>query len=59
MALNLSGLKHRGRVIKVQRKRTNIKGMSRGSGQSLDIFKKMMVNYTQQPFRGKGKPRGK
>jgi hypothetical protein len=58
MALNFTGLKHRGRIIKVHRKRTNIAGMSKGPqgppGMSL-----LMGMYPPRNFRGRGRGRGR
>jgi hypothetical protein len=45
MALNLSGTKLRGRIIKVQRKRTNIKGMSKIEMDPKNILVNQFMGY--------------
>ena len=62
MALNLSGTRLRGRVIKVQRKRTNIMGMNKKSQgeRSMQFLNDMMMKLTNQGgFRGKPRGRGR
>lgn len=62
MALNLSGTRLRGRVIKVQRKRTNIVGMSKSTpnDRKYDMISQMVMQYrTPANFRGKPRGRGK
>ena len=59
LALHLSGLKHRGRAIRVHRKRTNIKGMGPGGkDKGRDLLNMVMHSLTQQQA-GRGKPKGK
>lgn len=62
MALNLTGTRLRGRVIKVQRKRTNIAGMNKKSqgGRNMHMLNEMMIKLTSQGgFRGKPRGRGR
>lgn len=57
MALNFTGLRHRGRIIKVHRKRTNIAGMSKSQGPPGLNF--LMGMYPPRNFRGRGRGRGR
>jgi hypothetical protein len=62
MALNLSGTRLRGRVIKVQKKRTNIAGKNQKSQgeRSMQFLNDMMMKLTNQGgFRGKPRGRGR
>lgn len=62
MALNLSGTRHRGRIIKVHRKRTNIVGMSKGNKGERNILflNEMVKQFAQQgTYRGRGRGRGR
>ena len=58
MALNFSGLKHRGRVINVKRKRTNVRGMNIASKDKNTEMIQSIMFLSQNQVRGKGK-RGK
>lgn len=62
MALNLTGTRLRGRVIKVQRKRTNIMGMNKKTqgARNMQFLNEMMMKMTNQTgFRGKPRGRGR
>lgn len=62
MALNLTGTKLRGRVIKVHRKRTNIIGMNKKTqgARNMQFLNEMMMKMTNQTgFRGKPRGRGR
>jgi RNA recognition motif-containing protein len=61
-ALHLTGTKLRGRYIKVNRKRTNIPGMSsKTSGEQQQIFfmGEMMKKFGHVAQGGRGMPRGR
>lgn len=60
MALNLSGLRHRGRIMKVHRKRTNIVGMSKlNQGErKIQLLNQMYQKLSHQNFRGRPRGRG-